>query len=68
VIAFVLGRKLGLDDLILAALVPVGTREQILRCYPQFPEFLRLKRQYDPEERFQSDWYRHHVALLTAPP
>ena len=45
-----------------------GTREQILRCYPQFPEFLRLKRQYDPEERFQSDWYRHHVALLTAPP
>src|SRR5215204_4519097 len=44
-----------------------GTREQILRCYPQFPEFLRLKRQYDPDERFQSDWYRHHVALLSAP-
>jgi FAD/FMN-containing dehydrogenase len=44
-----------------------GTREQILRCYPQFPEFLRLKRQYDPDERFQSDWYRHHVALLSPP-
>jgi FAD/FMN-containing dehydrogenase len=44
-----------------------GTREQLLRCYPQFPEFLRLKRQYDPEERFQSDWYRHHVALLASP-
>ena len=42
-----------------------GTREQILRCYPQFPEFLRLKRQYDPDERFQSEWYRHHVALLS---
>jgi FAD/FMN-containing dehydrogenase len=41
-----------------------GTRSQLLRCYPQFPEFLRLKRQYDPNERFQSDWYRHHVALL----
>lgn len=41
-----------------------GTRDQILRCYPQFPEFLRLKRQYDPHERFQSEWYRHHVALL----
>ena len=44
-----------------------GTRDQILRCYPQFPEFLRLKRQYDPDERFQSDWYRHHVALLSSP-
>jgi FAD/FMN-containing dehydrogenase len=41
-----------------------GTRDQILRCYPQFPEFLRLKRRYDPDERFQSDWYRHHVRLL----
>jgi hypothetical protein len=29
-------------------------------CYPQFPEFLRLKRAYDPKERFQSDWYRHY--------
>ena len=44
-----------------------GTREQILRCYPQFPEFLRLKRQYDPGELFQSEWYRHHVALLSEP-
>ena len=25
-----------------------GTRDQILRCYPQFPEFLRLKRQLRP--------------------
>jgi FAD/FMN-containing dehydrogenase len=44
-----------------------GTREQLLHCYPQFPEFLRLKRQYDPDERFQSEWYRHHVALLSPP-
>jgi FAD/FMN-containing dehydrogenase len=36
-----------------------ATREQLLACYPQFPEFLRLKRKYDPDERFQSDWYRH---------
>jgi len=41
-----------------------ATREQVLDCYPQFPEFLRLKKEYDPEERFQSDWYRHHVKLL----
>lgn len=44
-----------------------GTRDQILRCYPRFPEFLRLKRRYDPDERFQSEWYRHHVALLSPP-
>ncbi len=41
-----------------------ATREQVLDCYPQFPDFLRLKKEYDPEERFQSDWYRHHVNLL----
>ena len=41
-----------------------GTRSQLLACYPQLPEFLRLKRRYDPAERFQSEWYRHHVALL----
>ncbi len=34
--------------------------EQVEKCYPQFPEFLRLKRRHDPEERFQSDWYRHY--------
>jgi len=37
-----------------------ATRAQLEACYPQFPEFLRLKRAYDPEERFQSDWYRHY--------
>ena len=42
-----------------------GTRSQLLRCYPELPEFLRLKRRHDPNERFQSEWYRHHVALLS---
>lgn len=37
-----------------------ATREQVERCYPQFVQFLKLKRQYDPDERFQSDWYRHY--------
>ena len=41
-----------------------ATREQALACHPRLPEFLALKLQYDPEERFQSDWYRHHRALL----
>jgi FAD/FMN-containing dehydrogenase len=39
-------------------------RDQLLACYPQFPEFLQAKRHYDPEERFQSDWYRHFRRLI----
>ena len=37
-----------------------ATREQVEACYPRFREFLRRKRRYDPEERFQSDWYVHY--------
>jgi FAD/FMN-containing dehydrogenase len=40
-------------------------RDQLLRCYPQMPEFLRLKRSVDPDERLSSDWYRHQVSLLS---
>ena len=40
-----------------------ATREQVLNCYPQMPEFLRLKRKYDHAETFQSDWYRHYRML-----
>jgi FAD/FMN-containing dehydrogenase len=39
-------------------------RHQVEACYPQFAEFLRLKRQHDPDERFQSDWYRHYRAMF----
>nr|MDQ3625412.1 hypothetical protein [Verrucomicrobiota bacterium] len=42
-----------------------ATRRQVEECHPRFAEFLRLKRQYDPAERFQSDWYRHHRALFS---
>ena len=37
-----------------------ATRRQVQACYPQFEEFLRLKRAADPDEVFQSDWYRHY--------
>jgi FAD/FMN-containing dehydrogenase len=40
-----------------------ATREQLLACHPRLPEFLRRKDAYDPEHRFQSDWWRHQVAL-----
>src|SRR5437763_9354905 len=38
--------------------------EQVLACYPQFKQFLELKRKYDPTERFQSDWYRYYRKLF----
>jgi len=41
-----------------------ATREQVEACYPQFAEFLRLKREFDPDERFQSEWYRHYRAMF----
>lgn len=41
-----------------------ATRAQVEACYPQFSEFLRLKRKHDPHERFQSDWYRHYRRLF----
>jgi FAD/FMN-containing dehydrogenase len=41
-----------------------ATRSQVDSCYPQFAEFLQLKRKYDPEERFQSDWYRHYRTMF----
>ena len=34
-----------------------ATREQFVRAYPQGAEFFRLKRQYDPDERFQNQFY-----------
>ena len=37
-----------------------ATPAQLKACYPQFPEFIRLKKKYDPEELFQSNWYRYY--------
>jgi FAD/FMN-containing dehydrogenase len=42
-----------------------ATKEQLTRCYPQFAQFLALKRRYDPHERFASDWYEHAKKLMS---
>jgi FAD/FMN-containing dehydrogenase len=39
-------------------------RDQVEACYPQIREFLRLKREHDPDERFESEWYRHYKAMF----
>ena len=41
-----------------------ATREQVLSAYPQFIEFLKLKKKQDPEERFQSEWYRFYKKMF----
>ena len=39
-------------------------RDQVERCYPQMREFLAAKRRFDPNEVFQSDWYRHYRGMF----
>jgi FAD/FMN-containing dehydrogenase len=39
-------------------------KDQVLEAYPRMVEFLRLKRRYDPQERFQSEWYRHYKVMF----
>jgi FAD/FMN-containing dehydrogenase len=40
-------------------------RAQVERCYPQLRDFLRLKREWDPDNRFESDWHRHMSSLFS---
>ena len=39
-------------------------KDQVEACYPQMPAFLALKKQYDPDEVFQSEWYRHYRRMF----
>lgn len=39
-------------------------KDQVECCYPQMADFLRAKRAVDPNERFQSDWYRHYRRMF----
>jgi FAD/FMN-containing dehydrogenase len=41
-----------------------AARAHVEACHPRLVEFLRLKRTYDPDERLQSDWYRHYRAMF----
>ncbi|MFN2645268.1 MAG: FAD-dependent oxidoreductase [Burkholderiales bacterium] len=39
-------------------------KRQVEAAFPQFEQFLKLKRKYDPGELFQSDWYRHYKKMF----
>ncbi len=38
-----------------------ASRDQLLRAYPTFPQFVGEKRRSDPEGVFSSDWFEHYV-------
>ena len=40
-----------------------ASRDELATAYPQFQDFLTLKKQYDPREIFHSDWYRYYKGL-----
>jgi len=44
-----------------------ATRAQVESAYPQMPTFLQRKRDCDPHQRFQSNWYRHMQSLFDGP-
>ena len=37
-------------------------KDQLEAAYPQFRRFMEMKRRYDPDGLFDSDWYRHYRA------
>ncbi len=39
-------------------------KNQVEKAYPELKELLALKLKHDPQELFQSDWYRHYKAML----
>jgi len=39
-------------------------KDQVEACHPRMGEFLALKRRYDPDEVFQSTWYRHYRGMF----
>jgi FAD/FMN-containing dehydrogenase len=41
-----------------------ASRAQVEACHPRMAEFLRLKRRFDPDETFQSTWYRHYRRMF----
>jgi FAD/FMN-containing dehydrogenase len=40
-----------------------AARSELDAAYPQFSDFLMLKKKYDPSEMFQSEWYRYYQQL-----
>lgn len=42
-----------------------ASKQQVLACYPEMPEFLDCKLKYDPLQIFSSNWYQHMQDLFS---
>jgi len=58
-------RALGLGGSFYLTYHKFARRDQVEAAYPQFSEFLRLKREIDPGGLVQSNWWRHYKTLFS---
>lgn len=40
-------------------------KDQVERAYPMFADFFKLKKKYDPQQLFISEWYRHYREMFS---
>ncbi len=38
-----------------------ATKKQLLKAYPQLPDFIDIKKKYDPSGLFVSNWYQDYL-------
>lgn len=43
-------------------------KDQVIKCYPEFIEFLKAKRKHDPARVFRSDWYSFYEKMFATEP
>ncbi len=43
-----------------------ASADQVEAAYPKFRQFLARKLEFDPQQRFESEWYRHYRDSFTA--
>ena len=60
----IIDRALGYDGSYFLTYHRWARKDQVMKAYPQFIQFLKLKRKYDSAERFQSQWYRHYKNMF----
>lgn len=42
-----------------------ASRDQLLTCYPEMPDFIKEKFKFDPDGLFWSDWFDHNYRMIT---
>jgi hypothetical protein len=63
-IKFLIERAVDLKGSFYLTYQHLADKKQVLSCYPTFENYLALKLKHDPNEVFQSDWYRWHRRMF----